>query len=214
MKINEAEVCVGITKKNIRFYEDEGLLTPRRNTENGYREYSEADVQTLKRIKLFRKLGFPLDEIRRMQNGVLSVTDGMERHRIALERDKKNIEQSILLCEELSQQATKPEDLNADSILSKMDALESGGTMFQNKYEKDRKKNVLASVCISIVIILAIVGINASVVWAAFYSDEISIVAVPLVMAASLGVGWALFTVLAMRLKEITVGEIEKAKRY
>ena len=38
VKINEVEALVGITKKNIRFYEEKGLLTPRRNSENGYRE--------------------------------------------------------------------------------------------------------------------------------------------------------------------------------
>ena len=32
MRINEVEALVGITKKNIRFYEAEGLLTPRRNS--------------------------------------------------------------------------------------------------------------------------------------------------------------------------------------
>mgnify|MGYP002508345585 CR=1 FL=1 len=30
MKINEVETQVGITKKNIRFYEEQGLLSPRR----------------------------------------------------------------------------------------------------------------------------------------------------------------------------------------
>jgi len=30
MKINEVEALVGITRKNIRFYESEGLLSPRR----------------------------------------------------------------------------------------------------------------------------------------------------------------------------------------
>ena len=38
MKINEVEALVGITKKNIRFYESEGLLCPRRNSENDCRE--------------------------------------------------------------------------------------------------------------------------------------------------------------------------------
>lgn len=47
MKINEVERLVGITKKNIRFYEEQGLLNPDRNRENGYRDYSEEDVQTL-----------------------------------------------------------------------------------------------------------------------------------------------------------------------
>ena len=52
MKINEVETLVGITKKNIRFYEAEGLLTPLRNSENGYRDYGEADIEALRRIKL------------------------------------------------------------------------------------------------------------------------------------------------------------------
>ena len=40
MKINEVEQMLGISKANIRFYEKQNLLTPRRN-ENGYREYSQ-----------------------------------------------------------------------------------------------------------------------------------------------------------------------------
>ena len=44
MKINEVEQLVGITKRNIRFYEKEGLLSPSRNSDNGYREYGEAGV--------------------------------------------------------------------------------------------------------------------------------------------------------------------------
>ena len=66
MKINEMEALVGVTKKNIRFYEEQGLLSPRRNSENGYREYGEAEIETLRRIKLMRKLGVPIPEIRLM----------------------------------------------------------------------------------------------------------------------------------------------------
>ena len=35
MKINEVEAAVGVTKKNIRFYEEEGLISPRREPGNG-----------------------------------------------------------------------------------------------------------------------------------------------------------------------------------
>ena len=66
MKINEVEAQVGITKKNIRFYEEQGLLSPRRNADNGYREYGDEEVQILRRIKLLRKLGVPIEEIRRI----------------------------------------------------------------------------------------------------------------------------------------------------
>ena len=63
MKINEVERLVGITKRNIRFYEKEGLLAPGRNADNGYRDYGEADVEALKKIKLLRKLSVPMEEI-------------------------------------------------------------------------------------------------------------------------------------------------------
>ena len=52
MKINEVEALVGITKKNIRFYEEQGLLKPGRNSQNGYREYGPGEVEQLKQISL------------------------------------------------------------------------------------------------------------------------------------------------------------------
>ena len=80
MRINKVEELVGITKKNIRFYEEQGLLNPRRNPENGYRDYGEEEVQILRRIRVLRKLGLPIEDIRRMLSGTLTVSDGMRRH--------------------------------------------------------------------------------------------------------------------------------------
>lgn len=56
MKIKQVEELVGITRKNIRFYEEQGLLNVER-AENGYREYHRADIARLQEIKLFRKRG-------------------------------------------------------------------------------------------------------------------------------------------------------------
>ena len=81
MKINEVEAAVGVTKKNIRFYEEEGLISPRREPGNGYRSYSEADVERLRRIKLLRKLDVPLAEIRQMLEGECTLAEGMSRPR-------------------------------------------------------------------------------------------------------------------------------------
>ena len=99
MKINQVEQLVGITKKNIRFYEEQGLLSPGRNRENGYRDYTEEDVKKLEQIKLLRKLGLPLEEIRLMQTGKSTVADSMKRHLVTLEREQQNVSHSIKLCE-------------------------------------------------------------------------------------------------------------------
>ena len=37
LSINQVEKMTGVSKRNIRFYETEGLLLPKRNEENGYR---------------------------------------------------------------------------------------------------------------------------------------------------------------------------------
>ena len=83
MKINEVEARVGVTKEH-PLLRGEGPYRPRRNSENGYREYGTGEVEQLKQIKLLRKLGVPLEEIRRMQSGAHTVGDGMRRHLVTL----------------------------------------------------------------------------------------------------------------------------------
>ena len=55
-----------MTRANIRFYEQEGFLSPARGA-NNYRIYSEEDVETLRKLKLLRQLGLPLDTIKKVQ---------------------------------------------------------------------------------------------------------------------------------------------------
>ena len=49
MNIKEIEERSGLTRANIRYYEQEGLLAPARR-ENKYRDYSEEDLETLLRV--------------------------------------------------------------------------------------------------------------------------------------------------------------------
>ena len=64
MKIKDVEKRTGITSYNIRFYEKENLLIPKRNPVNGYREYTEEDILLLNRIKMLRMLDIPVSDIR------------------------------------------------------------------------------------------------------------------------------------------------------
>lgn len=49
MTIKEVEELTGLTRSNIRFYEKEGLFIPSRNA-NGYREYSQDNVEEIKKL--------------------------------------------------------------------------------------------------------------------------------------------------------------------
>jgi len=59
------EVCkkCSLTKKAIYYYEKQGLIRPNIG-ENGYRNYSDEDVSTLKEIFVLRKLGLTISEIK------------------------------------------------------------------------------------------------------------------------------------------------------
>lgn len=82
MTIQEVERQSGMTRANIRFYEEKGLLTPQRQP-NGYRDYSAADVETLRRVRLLRSLDISIDTIRALQSGertLEAVLAERERH--------------------------------------------------------------------------------------------------------------------------------------
>ena len=63
VNIGMASRMSGVTPKMIRHYETLGLLPAVGRTGSGYRQYSEADVHTLRFIKRSRELGFPMTDI-------------------------------------------------------------------------------------------------------------------------------------------------------
>ena len=216
LKINEVEALVGITKKNIRFYEEKGLLSPRRSTENGYRDYGEAEVAVLRQIKLMRKLGVPIEEIRRMQQGTQTVGDGMRRHLITLEREQQNLEESVRLCEHLKERTEPLNELDAESVLAEMEKLEQTGTTFQNKQQQDVRIRYVAPVAISLVMVVLLAALMVLMIWGAYVEpDEAPPRALVIVLVAIPGlfIGGILFA-LFQRIREIGKGEIDDAKKY
>ena len=216
MKINEVEALVGITKKNIRFYEEKGLLSPSRNSENGYRDYGQEEVDVLRRIKLLRKLGVPIEEIRRMQEGTQTVGDGMRRHLVTLERERRNLDEAARLCTLLKEREIPLRELDAEGVLEEMEKLEQTGTTFQNKQRQDVRIRYVAPVVISAVLVALMAATAGVMLWAFYVEPEnappLGVVAVmeavPLLVIA--GVLLALF----QRMKEISKGEIDDAKQY
>ena len=216
LKINEVEALVGITKKNIRFYEAEGLLCPRRNSENGYRDYGEAEVEVLRRIKLMRKLGVPLEDIRQMLDGVHTVGDGMRRHLVTLERERENLEQSIRLCSALTDRQERLEDLDAGAILAEMEAMEQSGTTFQNKQHEDVRVRYVAPVAVTVLMVLLMLGLIWLFLWA-FETDPAGAPPLPLLavfLAIPAIVALGVIVSLVQRIREIGRREIDDAKQF
>lgn len=217
MKISEVEERVGITKKNIRFYEAQGLLEPGRNHENGYREYSDEDVRTLEQIKLLRKLGLPLEEIRMMQSGHATVADSMRRHLVTLQREQQNVIESIRFCEIMQAQETMLSELNAQQILQQMEYMEKIGTSFQDIEKKDvRQRSFLGAACAAAVMTLLMLGTIALLLWG-FHADPQDMPPLPLtvlLLALPLLVIFGVLLSLVQRIEEIKRGEAYDARKF
>ncbi|WP_142415606.1 MerR family transcriptional regulator [Hathewaya massiliensis] len=61
MLINETSKVTNLTKKAIEYYIEQELVFPT-ILENGYRKFSEEDIEQLKKISIFRKLGLSIEE--------------------------------------------------------------------------------------------------------------------------------------------------------
>lgn len=217
MKINEVEQLVGITKRNIRFYEKEGLLAPGRDAANGYRNYSDADAEALRKIKLLRKLDVPMEEIRKMQQGNLTLTDGLRRHIIQLEREQENLATIRTLCQELAEAGEQLPTLDAERWLNEMERMEQEeGTRFVNIHKKDTLNHYIGPVVTALVFVGLMAGLIALMVWGLTAQPEgapplplmVFLIAMP--GAVIIGVLLALY----QRIKQIQGGEEDAAAKY
>lgn len=219
MKINEVELATGIAKKNIRFYEQEGLVNPSRGT-NGYRDYTQEDVELLQQIKLLRKLDIPLAEIKRVQSGGLTLDDCLRRHLIVLERRSKNLEALEGFCNRILAETAELGTLPVEQLLAEMDVIEKGGMKFlefQSKDKKQKKKNAIISAVVAITLmgmflaamlagVISMAGIEPMPGFPIFFT----IIVMALPIAGITG------TLLALRerFKEIEGGELYEASKY
>ena len=207
---------MGITKKNIRFYEAEGLLAPRRNSDNGYRDYGEEDVAVLRRIKLMRKLGVPLEDIRQMLSGAHTVGDGMRRHLVTLERERQNLDAAAKLCGELADCQERLDALDADALLEKMTEMEQSGTTFQNKQSQDIRVRYVAPVVVTVLMVLLMLGLIWLFLWA-FETDPAGAPPLPLLavfVAVPAFVALGVIISLVQRIREIGRRELDDAKQF
>src|SRR3712207_9338826 len=63
MRIGELSGRTGVSTRMLRYYEEQHLVTPTRSA-NGYREYSEADVDRVRQVRALLDAGLPTRVVR------------------------------------------------------------------------------------------------------------------------------------------------------
>ena len=61
--VGQVAEMFGVTVRTLHHYDEIGLLRPSERSRSGYRLYTETDVERLQNVVVYRRLGFPLEEI-------------------------------------------------------------------------------------------------------------------------------------------------------
>ena len=213
MKINQVEELVGITKKNIRFYEEQGLICPERDSRNGYREYNLDDVKCLNQIKLLRRLEVPIEEIRKIQTKEISLEDCLDRHISHFTHKQSQLDIMKEMCKKMIDAKVELENLDADVYLDDMRRLEEGGASFMDVRKTDVKKVKRGPIIAAVVAILFMIAMIILVIWMDRI-DPAPLGFIILMIAIFIAIIIGVFLALKERLKEIDGGELDEASKY
>lgn len=105
MTIKEVEQFLEIPRATVRFYEKEGLLKPSREG-NGYRDYSNEDVEKLRKIIIFRKIGMSVEEIKGIFEGTKCMNEVLDANIIKLQKQIEEINGAINLSKKIKEDDT------------------------------------------------------------------------------------------------------------
>lgn len=89
MKINELAARLNLSARAIRFYEEKGMISPSKDPDNGYRQFTEREAVRLKMIAALREFGMPVEEVK----DVLDYLDAEQRENAlyVLERQRSTM---------------------------------------------------------------------------------------------------------------------------
>lgn len=121
MNIKQAAQKSGISERNIRYYEQAGLITPARNPENDYRQYTEENMRTLKLIRVLRSVDMPVEDIRDVLQGKTALADAALAQKQRLQSRMETLKAAADFCGELNEISTTADALDVDACLSRME---------------------------------------------------------------------------------------------
>ena len=96
----------GVTPRALRWYDQKGLLKPRRTTEAGYRLYGPREVDRLQDILFYKELGLELEAVREILDAPgFDRLAALRSHLVELEARRERLDALILTVEKTIDEA-------------------------------------------------------------------------------------------------------------
>ena len=214
MFINEVCHIVGLSRKSIRYYEENGLLSPKRNTENDYRMYTEEDIRKLKIIKFLRELDVPIRELKMLNEGTLTLQECMESRIYKIKEQEEKYLKVKEMCMEIEESNDTFSNIDITQDFQSMNTLNKEGFTMRDVRTSKRKKITGA--------------VLSSLIFGSFFIFLVSIITYFQVTEAD-KIPWLVYAFLMFlfgfpivgiivnlvnRIKEINGGEEDEASKY
>lgn len=91
MRINEVAKLTGVSARTLQYYDEIGLLIPEK-LDNGYRDYSDENLDKLQKILFYRFLKFKLNDIKELLDGDIDSLKILEQQRELILKEKEKFE--------------------------------------------------------------------------------------------------------------------------
>ena len=115
MRTGEVEKLTEVKEANIKFYEREGLIKPRRN-ENGYRDFSDEDVKIINRNKTLRMLDVPIPEIKKLFDGDVQLEAVLEERLSEMNLQAKVLDNRMESCRRIIKEGMELADISPEVL--------------------------------------------------------------------------------------------------
>lgn len=141
MRIKEVEKTTGLTAKAIRLYESKGLVSVGRESENDYRDYTEADVERLKTIAVLRQLDVPVKTIKEWSDGKVSLSSMIDE--VCQQSREESKEQTLRLqmAERLGKAVEKHPERSVSDLMQEVTELRAISQELDELLHKQRLAN-------------------------------------------------------------------------
>lgn len=126
MKISDVMKKTRLTRKAIYYYEEQGLISPLKDSETNYRKYSEDDIDKLVQINSLRQLGFSIKEVQEIFTDKLNLQESIAKQVNSINKELYLLNKRKDILENLAQ-------YDKDSII---DSLETVSQSLDNESKK------------------------------------------------------------------------------
>lgn len=124
LTIGELARATGLTVRTIRYWSDEGVLTPVARSTGGYRLYDAESAARLELIRTLRELGLGLDAVREVVSGEKDVASVAAAHVAALDAQIRSLKVTRAVLSTVARRGSSAEEMTLMNKLARLSAAE------------------------------------------------------------------------------------------